>query len=48
MGDYDTIAADSTRQFAGFLGAYGDNTRGNPDVKISRRFDGSRDEQDDN
>ena len=38
MGDYDTVAADSTRAFHGFLGSYGDNTGGNPDVKISRRF----------
>jgi hypothetical protein len=47
MGDYDSVAADSTGRSNGFLGAYGDNTRGNPDVKISRRFDGSRDEEDD-
>ena len=38
MGDYDTVAADSTWAFDGFLGSYGDNTGGNPDVKISRRF----------
>lgn len=48
MGDYDTVAADSTRRSGGFLGAYGDNTRGNPDVKISRRFNGSSDRSDDN
>jgi hypothetical protein len=38
MGDYDTVAVDSTRRSSGFLGAYGDNTRGNPDVKITRHF----------
>jgi hypothetical protein len=47
MGDYDGLAADSTGASDGFLGAYGDNTRGNPDVKISRRFRGSSDEGND-
>jgi hypothetical protein len=47
MGDYDTVAADSTGQSNGFLGAYGDNTRGNPDVRIAKRFKGSSDESDD-
>jgi hypothetical protein len=40
MGDYDGVAADFLGQFIGFRGAYGDNTRGNPDVKISSRFGG--------
>jgi hypothetical protein len=44
MGDYDTVAVDSTRRSSGFLGAYGDNTRGNPDVNIGRRFYGVTDE----
>jgi hypothetical protein len=48
MGDYDTVAADSTGRSGGFLGAYGDNTRGNPDVRITKRFAGSSDENDDN
>jgi hypothetical protein len=43
MGDYDGVAADFLGQSSGFLGAYGDNTRGNPDVKITRRFGGSGD-----
>jgi hypothetical protein len=38
MGDYDTVAADSTGASCGFLGSYGDNTLGNPDVKISPLF----------
>jgi DNA-binding transcriptional regulator of glucitol operon len=38
MGDYDTTAADTLGASNGFLGAYGDNSRGNPDVSISRRF----------
>lgn len=38
MGDYDTTAADTLGQLRGFLGAFGDNTLGNPDVRISRRF----------
>jgi hypothetical protein len=47
MGDYDTTAADTLGQFSGFLGAFGDNTRGNPDVKISHRF-GSGDDDNNN
>jgi hypothetical protein len=47
MGDYDTTAADTLGQFSGFLGAFGDNTRGNPDVKISNRF-GSGDDDNNN
>jgi hypothetical protein len=47
MGDYDTVAADSTRRSGGFLGAFGDNSRGNPDVRITKRFSGSSDERDD-
>jgi hypothetical protein len=35
MGDYDGVAADATGRSEGFLGAYGDNTRGNPDVVIA-------------
>jgi hypothetical protein len=46
MGDYDTTAADTLGRFSGFIGAYGDNTRGNPDVKISNRFGGADDESD--
>jgi hypothetical protein len=38
MGDYDGVAADYSGEYEGFLGAYGDNTRSNPDVRISRRF----------
>jgi hypothetical protein len=38
MGDYDTTAADTLGVSNGFLGAYGDNSRGNSDVSISRRF----------
>jgi hypothetical protein len=47
MGDYDVTAADTLGRLSGFIGAFGDNTRGNPDVKISRRF-GSGDDDDDN
>jgi hypothetical protein len=47
MGDYDGMASDSTGAFDGFLGAYGDNSRGNPDVKISKRFRGTNNEGDD-
>jgi hypothetical protein len=46
MGDYDSVAADHTAAFSGFLGAYGDNSHGNPDVRISDRFGGSQDEDD--
>jgi hypothetical protein len=50
MGDYDGVAADTLGQFTGFRGAYGDNTRGNPDVKISSRFggQGNGDDEDEN
>lgn len=52
MGDYDGVAADTLRKSAGFLGAYGNNARGNPDVRISRRFGGdgggNADGEDDN
>jgi len=48
MGDYDTTAADTLGQSSGFLGAFGDNTLGNPDVRISRRFgDGDDDNNND-
>jgi len=43
MGDYDAVAADFLGEFDGFLGAYGNNAAGNPDVRISRRFGGSGD-----
>jgi hypothetical protein len=33
MGDYDSLASDSTKTNPGFVGAYGDNSRGNPDVR---------------
>jgi hypothetical protein len=36
MGDFDTLAADSVRLHANFFGAWGDNTRGNPDVRGAR------------
>lgn len=42
MGDYDGVAADATGTSIGFLGAYADNTLGNPDVKISKRFSGNQ------
>ena len=50
MGDYDGVAADTLKRSQGFLGAYGNNARGNPDVRISRRFAGPDDSggQDDN
>ena len=41
--DYDGVAADSLGQTDGFLGAFGDNTRGNPEVRISKRFGGADD-----
>jgi hypothetical protein len=43
MGDYDGVAADVLGQSDGFLGAYGNNARGNPDVRISRHFGGTSD-----
>ena len=48
MGDYDGTAADFLGQSSGFLGAYGDNSRGNPDVKISPRFGPGFEDEDDN
>ena len=36
MGDYDGLATDFTRGNGGFLGAFGDNARGNPDVRANR------------
>ena len=35
MGDYDSLATDFTQGTRGFIGAWGDNTQGNPDVKAS-------------
>jgi hypothetical protein len=32
MGDYDTLASDFLRTKSSFFGAWGDNTKGNPDV----------------
>ncbi len=32
MGDYDTVATDSTGQSAGFIGSYSSNAAGNPNV----------------
>ena len=36
MGDYDTVASEFLRTKAGFFGAWGDNTKGNPDVTGSK------------
>jgi len=47
MGDYDSTAADTLGQFSGFLAAFGDNTRGNPDVRISNRFGAGDDNNND-
>lgn len=33
MGDYDSLASDFIQINSGFIGAFGDNTRGNPDVR---------------
>lgn len=44
MGDYDTTAADTLLRNQGFIGAYGDNSLGNPDVKVSRHFSGEADD----
>lgn len=33
MGDYDSLTSDSTKANPGFVGAYGDNSRGNPDIR---------------
>jgi hypothetical protein len=46
MGDYDGVTADVLGQFAGFRGAFGDNSHGNPDVSISPRFGGSKNVED--
>jgi hypothetical protein len=43
MGDYDGVTSDFLRRSDGFLGAYGNNAHGNPDVRISRHFGGSGD-----
>jgi hypothetical protein len=40
MGDYDGMTSDVLAESPGFLGAYGNNAEGNPDVRISRRFGG--------
>jgi hypothetical protein len=44
MSDYDTTAADTLGRLSGLLGAYGDTTGGNPDVKLSGRFGAGNDE----
>lgn len=36
MGDYDSLASDFTRTKSGFIGAWGDNSLGNPDVKAEK------------
>lgn len=36
MGDYDSLAADFTKVNSGFIGAWGDNSKGNPDVKATK------------
>ena len=36
MGDYDTLATDATGTAAGFVHAWGDNRRGNPDVEAEK------------
>lgn len=36
MGDYDSVASDFTQVNSGFIGAWGDNTLGNPDVKADK------------
>ncbi len=38
MGLYDSLATDATKTYTGFKGAYGDNTLGNPDVKLVTPF----------
>ncbi len=35
VGDYDTLASDFLQRRGGFVGGYGDNSRGNPDVKVN-------------
>lgn len=36
MGDYDGLASDFTKTNSGFIGAWGDNSLGNPDVKAGK------------
>jgi len=36
MGDYDGLASDFTKTNSGFVGAWGDNSLGNPDVKVDK------------
>lgn len=38
LGDYDGVATDFLKINVGFRGAYGDNTLGNPDVKMTPVF----------
>jgi hypothetical protein len=35
MGDYDSLASDFTRANDGFISAFGNNSRGNPDVEAN-------------
>lgn len=35
MGDYDSLATDFTQAFGNFIGAFADNSAGNPDVKAN-------------
>jgi hypothetical protein len=37
MGDYIGVAADTTRSRAGVIAAWGDNSRGDPNVLVTRR-----------
>jgi hypothetical protein len=50
MGDYDGVTSDILAKHDGFLGAYDNNSLGNQDARISRRFGGADDsgDQDDN
>ena len=36
MGDYDSLASDFAKTNGGFIGAWGDNSLGNPDVKAEK------------
>lgn len=36
MGDYDGLASDFTKTNSGFVGAWGDNSLGNPDIKAGK------------
>jgi len=36
MGDYDSLASDFTKTNRGFVGAWGDNSLGNPDIKVDK------------